>query len=140
MTNIPQISNMPTQNSYTEYIELITRLKIPEGIRRKFLLLQEVIQFSNLTKQEIESLILNFSADLDLAKMSAFRDELDDQTIIDMEQLQLLLRVLLKRSEQGFERKMQVSQYHFQQSQTLQEQHIQQGSTQKGFFSKLFRL
>lgn len=136
--SIPNIS-VQEKDSYSRYIELISRINIPEHLKRKLLSLAEIVQFSNLTKEEIKSIWLSFSADIDLIKMSLFRDELDDQTIIDLEELKNLFYIMLKRSEQGFERKMQVSQYHY----TTAEQQIQQqteGGQQKGFFRKLFRI
>ena len=48
--SIPNIS-VQEKDSYSRYIELISRINIPEHLKRKLLSLAEIVQFSNLTKE-----------------------------------------------------------------------------------------
>jgi hypothetical protein len=127
-------------DSFNSYIKWITELKVPEHLKRRFVFLNEITQFSKLSKNEIESLWWDFLADIDLAKMSMFSYEIDDQTIIDLEELKKVVYTMLKRSEEGFERKMQVSQYQFT---TNVQQNIENNTMQQekseGFLRRLFR-
>jgi len=91
--------------------DLITVKGIPPWMREKlFALVNEVNQLTNLSRNDVRRVEGNVSYIIDVFRETIPPWELTEELELELEELQMSAFMMIKRSEQGFERKTQATQ------------------------------